>query len=159
MNVIRSLNVNAPAEKLWEILAENYDRVGEWTSEIQASSPNPDLPVGEGRVCSTPGFGDVKETITSYDEGRRAFGYSADISSMPFFVREIGNDWQVEAKGGDQSVVHMHMQARLMPVFAQVMGPFLKRQMSKSADTILEELKYYAEKGEIHPRKVKALAA
>lgn len=158
MEVIRQLKVNAPAEKLWQILAEDYDRVGEWTSEIAQSSPNPDLPTGEGRVCATPGFGDVKETITAFNESERQFSYAAEISTFPFFVKSVGNTWRVEADGPNRTVVHMHLQARLLPVFAQLMGPVMKRQMGKSADTILEELKHYAETGQIHPRKQRQLA-
>ncbi|MEM7113499.1 MAG: SRPBCC family protein [Chloroflexota bacterium] len=159
MEVIRQLNVNAPATRLWEILAENYDRVGEWTSEITQSASNPDLNVGEGRVCTTPGFGDVKETITAYDEKRRQFSYAAEISSFPFFVKDVGNSWRVEEKGINRAVVHMHMNAKLLPIFAQLMGPVMKRQMGKAADVILEELKYYAETDEIHPRKQEQLRA
>ncbi|MEM7334681.1 MAG: SRPBCC family protein [Chloroflexota bacterium] len=158
MEVIRKLNVNAPASQLWTILAEEYDRVGEWTSEIEQSAPNPNLPVGEGRVCTTPGFGDIKETITKFDDQAREFSYGAEIASFPFFVKEVGNSWRVEAKGNEKAVVHMHLNARLLPVFAQLMGPIMKRQMSKSADIILEELKYYAENGRVHPRKQKQLA-
>ncbi len=158
MEVIRKLHVNAPANQLWTILAEEYDRVGEWTSEIVQSSSNPDLPEGEGRVCSTPGFGDVKETITKFDDQGREFSYAAEIATFPFFVKDVGNTWRVEAKGNNHSIVHMHMQARLLPVFAQLMGPVMKRQMSKSADILLEELKYFAENGRVHPRKQQQLA-
>ena len=157
MDVIRTLTVNAPAEKLWKILADDYDKVGEWTSQIESSTPNPDLPVGQGRVCVTPGFGDAKETITAFDEERRSFSYTAELASMPFFVREVGNSWRVEPKGNNQSVVHMHITGRLLPVFAQVMGPIMKKQMARTADILLEELQYYAENDRIHPRKVKQL--
>ena len=157
MEVIRKINVNASASQLWTILAEEYDRVGEWTSEIEQSAPNPDLPVGEGRVCVTPGFGDVKETITKYDEQDREFSYAAEIGNFPFFVKEVGNTWRVEANGNG-SIVHMHMKGRLLPVFAQLMGPIMKRQMAKSADIVLEELKYFAENGRVHPRKQQQLA-
>ncbi len=157
MDVIRQLKVNAPAERLWQILAENYDRVGEWTSEIAHSTHNPDLPVGEGRVCTTPGFGDVKETITTFDESEREFSYAAEISTFPFFVKGVSNTWHVEADGSNRSIVHMHIRANLLPVFAQLMGPVMKRQMAKSGDIILEELKYYAETGQIHQRKQKQL--
>ncbi|MEM7028613.1 MAG: SRPBCC family protein [Chloroflexota bacterium] len=159
MDVIRKITVNASAEKLWQILADDYDKVGEWTSEIHVSTPNPDLPVGQGRVCTTPNFGDAKETITEFDETRRAFSYTAELASMPFFVREVGNSWRVEAKGENRSVVHMHMKGKLLPIFAQLMGPIMKKQMAKSADVVLEELVYYAENDEVHPRKAEQLKA
>lgn len=157
MNVIREVTINASAEKLWRILGEDYDKVGEWTSEVPISSPNPDLPAGQGRVCTTDGFGDAKETITEFDEQRRALSYVAEIEKMPFFVKQMGNSWRVEPKGNNRAVVHMHMQGKLLPIFAQLMGPVMKRKLAKSADTLLEELKYYAENDTIHPRKQKQL--
>ncbi len=158
MDVIRKITINASAERMWKILADDYDKVGEWTSQIEQSTSNPDLPVGEGRVCTTPGFGDVKETITQFDETRRMFSYAADIQKMPFFVRAMGNTWQVEPKGPNQSIVHMHLEGKLLPVFAQLMGPLMKKQMVKTVDILLEELKYYAETDKIHPRKLEQLS-
>ena len=158
MEVKRQVTINASADKLWQILGTDYDRVGEWTSEVPSSAPNPDLPAGQGRVCKTDGFGDAKETITRFDEQRRELAYVAEIEKMPFFVREMGNSWRVEPQGANQSVVHMHMQGKLMPVFKQLMSGAMSKQLSKSADTVLEELKYYAETGKIHPRKQKQLA-
>ncbi|MEM7126550.1 MAG: SRPBCC family protein [Chloroflexota bacterium] len=159
MEVIRELTINAPADKLWKILGEDYDKVGEWTSEVPSSGPNPDLPAGQGRVCSTDGFGDAKETLTEYDEKRRAMSYVAEVEKMPFFVKQMGNSWRVEPRGNDRSIVHMHMKGHLLPVFAQLMGPVMKRQLAKSADTLLEELKYYAENDQVHPRKQKQLSS
>ncbi|MEM7536214.1 MAG: SRPBCC family protein [Chloroflexota bacterium] len=152
MEVIRQLTVNAPATRLWEIVGEDYVNVGNWTSQIETSGPNPDLPPGQGRVCSTPGFGDIKETVTQFDEQRHVLSYAADVQKMPFFVKEMGNTWRIEPKGQNQSVVHMHMKGRLLPVFAQLMGPVMKGQMSKTVDIILEELKHYAETGQVHAR-------
>ncbi len=158
MQVKRELTINASADKLWQIIGEDYNNVGDWTSEVPSSKPNPDLPAGEGRVCSTSGFGDAKETITEYDERRRALSYVAEVEKMPFFVRQMGNSWRIEARDDNRSVVHMHLKGDLLPVFSQLMGPIMKRQLAKSADTILEELKYYAETDKIHPRKQKQLA-
>lgn len=157
MDVIRAITINAPAEKPWKILADDYDKVGEWTSEVESSTPNLDLPQGQGRVCATPGFGDAKETITEFDKTRRTFSYKAELATMPFFVREFRNSWRVEPKGGTQSVVHVHMTANLMPIFGQLMGSIMKKQIVKSIDVSLEELKYYAENDKIHPRKAKQL--
>lgn len=157
MNVIQEVTVNASADTLWKILGEDYDKVGDWASGVPSSAPNPELPVGQGRVCATNGFGDAKETITEFDEKQRTLSYVAEIEKMPFFVKQVANSWRIETKGNKRSVVHMHMKGNLLPVFAQLMGPIMKRQMAKAADETLEELKYYAENGQIHPRKQKQL--
>ncbi|MEM8863290.1 MAG: SRPBCC family protein [Chloroflexota bacterium] len=158
MNVDRQLTINASADKLWQILGDDYAKVGDWTTQVLSSAPNPDLPVGQGRVCETDGFGDAKETITHYDENRRELAYSATIEKLPFFVKEMGNAWRVEPKGENRSVVHMNMKGRLLPVFKQLMTRPMQKQLAKSADLFLRDLKYYAETGDIHPEKKAQLA-
>jgi len=157
MNVNRQINVNASASELWHILADKYDKVGEWTSAIPDSAPNPDLPEGQGRVCTTSNFGITKETITHMDEAEQSFGYNVDIPEGPFFIQGVDNTWRVEPNGEINTTVFMQAQVQLLPVFAQLMSPILKRQMAKRVDKILEELKYYAETGQIHPRKQEQL--
>ncbi len=55
MEIISKTNINAPAENLWKILAGDYNKVCEWTSLVEQSVPNPDLPTGKGRACKISG--------------------------------------------------------------------------------------------------------
>ena len=87
------------------------------------------------------------------DDAQHYLKYRAQIPTFPFFVRDVANRWQVERQGETSSQVHIHLTVDIWPVFAQLIGPFLKRKMSKTIDIGLEELKYYAETGQIHPRK------
>ncbi|NOK61766.1 MAG: hypothetical protein GFH27_549281n113 [Chloroflexi bacterium AL-W] len=88
------------------------------------TSPNPDLDLGEGQVCVTDGFGTAKETITQYNEQRRALSYVVELKKMPFFVKQMGNSWRVESTGQNHAVVHMHAKVTLLPAFAQVMASY-----------------------------------
>jgi len=70
--------INAPAEKVWEILAHQFAEIGEWAPNIETSraievSEVPagfkvaaDAPV-PGRVTPNP-LGDVTEILTEYSE-------------------------------------------------------------------------------------------
>jgi len=156
MNAKRQISIDAPAGQLWRILAEDYDKVGEWATVVQESTPNPDVPEGEGRVCTTT-FGDNKETITHLDEQEQSFTYAVDFAKSPFFLKGINNTWTVEPKGNDRSLVSMSADVELIAVFGQLIGPLLKRRMLKGFDALLEELKVYAETGQVHPRKVEQL--
>ena len=163
MEIKKSITVDQSIDKVWEIMATDYTRVGEWTSAINVSKPNDevktklqDAPAG-GRVCTAPGFGDVKETITRYDESKKAFSYKADISSMPFFVKGIANNWSFRPLGPNKTEVNMKIDLDLNAFPGTLMAPIMRSQLSKTSNVILEELKYYAETGNIHPRKLKAL--
>jgi hypothetical protein len=66
------LTINAPAEKVWRILAHEFDTIGQWASAVPASQAVADLPAPAGaqvggRVCATAvrGFAAVQETFTS----------------------------------------------------------------------------------------------
>ena len=163
MEIKKTTTINQSIDKVWQIMATDYTRVGEWTSQVTLSKDNseitaklPDAPAG-GRVCTAPGFGDIKETITHYDENGTYFRYKADISSMPFFVKGIANGWRFRSLGPMKTEVTMKMELELNTFPGALMAPVMRSQMGKSANIILEELKYYAETGRIHGRKLKAL--
>lgn len=156
MIVKRQINVNAPTSQMWHILAEDYDKVGEWATAVEESTPNPDVPVGEGRVCVTT-FGDNKETITQIDEQKRTFTYEVEFAKSPFILEGIENTWIVEPVGSNQSLVSMSANVNLKTVFGHLLGPLLKRRMEKGFDSLLEELKYFAETGQVHWRKQEQL--
>ena len=163
MEIKRSITVNQSLGRVWDIMATDYTKVGEWTSQITFSKPNSEVktkfsgaPAG-GRVCSAPGFGDIKETITHFDEADKYFRYQADISSMPFFVKGLANNWRFRSLGPEKTQVDMKIELELNTFPGTLMAPVMRAQLGKTSNIILEELKYYAETGEIHPRKLKAL--
>ena len=163
MEIKKSVIIDQSLDKIWKIMAEDYTRVGEWTSVIEFSKDNDavktrleNAPAG-GRVCTAPGFGDVRETITHFDEEDKYFRYQADISSMPFFVKGIANNWRFRSLGPKKTEVSSKVELELNTFPGALMAPIMRGQLVKASDTILEELKYYAETGNLHPRKLKAL--
>ena len=162
MDVKKTITVDQSLEKVWQIMATDYTKIGEWTSAVDYSKPNgaikttlEDAPAG-GRVCTAPDFGDIKETITQFNEDKKKFSYKADASAMPGFVKGISNDWSFRSLGPKKTEVNMHIHVDLNAFPGALMSPLMRIQMTKAGNTVLE-LKYYAETGNIHPRKVKAL--
>lgn len=156
----RSIDINADPERIWSVLAHDFAKVGDWTSVVLTSAPNTavsapgDATVG-GRVCTAPGFGDVKETFTSYDEQGRKFSYKAD--GLPGFVTNVTNSWSVTGSGSNKSRVAMKIDLTTGGI-GKIMTPILKNQMGKAGSTMLDELKAYVERGEISAKKKKQLA-
>jgi len=154
MQLIRTININVSADHVWGIVGTNFNDIGKLTSQVISSMPNPDLPEGAGRVCTLTG-GQITETFTDFSDAKREFTYAATTNIFPFFVRALSNSWSVKADGPDKSTLHMHMRGSLIPGFAQIMGPLMKKQTAKSLDIMLDELKYYAETDQVHPSKQK----
>ena len=157
MKISRTLNVNASIDQLWEIIANDYENVGQWASAVQQSRANTEAkkvigsPVG-GRVCETD-LGPFKETIEVFDSTRKELIYSAQGKAMPFFVKNLKGQWNLDRTSEANTTVKMTFTADLSFPFSTLMGWMMKMQFVKAIDKTLEELVHYAETGDIHPRK------
>ncbi len=154
MEIKKQISINASFDTVWNILFNDFERVGEWTTAVDNSVPNPDAkPVnGEdlgGRICDSP-FGRTVENFIDFDELENRFTYEV-ASGLPFFVNHAQNTWQV-TRNGAKTLVDMHMIMDLNLLPGKLMQPVMKRQMNSLVDNLLEELKHYAETGTIHPR-------
>ena len=159
MQFQKSIEVDVDAERLWDIVAHDFDRVGEWSSAVQSSGVNPDATVPEGatvggRVCATD-FGDLKETFTAYDEADRTFTFQ--VTGMPSFITLAQNTVEVRPLGSERSSVSLNIRMETNTV-GKVMGPMFAIKLKNTLDSFLTELKAFAERGELSSRKQKQLA-
>lgn len=155
--------VNVSADRLWSILADDFDKVGEWASGVDSSGPNTDAAVPEGasvggRVCQAPGFGAINETFTSFDPGERSYAFEVTASKIPSFVRNLTNHTSVKSLGPEQSEVQLRITADTPGVRGALVKPIIGRKFSKALDGFLEDLKIFAESGKVSSEKAKALA-
>lgn len=160
IEIKKQVTISGSTADVWRVLAHEFDRVGEWATTIAQSKPNPDAsPIAgaevSGRICVVPGFGDLKESFTHYDEANMTFSYEA-VQGMPFFVKTAVNTWSLTQKG-NQTVVDMRLIVDVNLFPGKLMAPILRGQFDKQASEIVQELKYYIENGKPHPRKVSAL--
>ena len=159
MQFKKSIEVDVDAARLWDIVAHDFDRVGEWSSAVQSSGVNEDAPVPDGatvggRVCATD-FGDLKETFTAYDEQNRTFTFQ--VTGMPSFITLAQNTVEVTPAGVGRSEVSLNIRMETNTV-GKVMGPMFAIKLRNTLDTFLQELKVFAERGELSSRKQKQLA-
>ena len=154
--------INASANKVWHVLAHDFGNIGQWASAIPASRAVTDLPAPAGaevggRVCSTavPGFGDVQEQFMYYDEPSMRFGYQA-TEGRPWFLKRAENHWVVRSLGPHTSLVETRAEIDVSLFPGLFLAPLFKLQMGRVGVRSLEELKYYVERDQPHPRKLKA---
>jgi hypothetical protein len=162
MQISRVLNISAPIEKVWDIIAEDYENVGSWASAVQESRINPGAsPIGDsrigGRICETD-LGPFEETIKVFNSEKKELVYSAKGKAMPFFVKSLQGQWRLASMASGQTHIEMTFKADLSFPFSFLMGWMMKMQFAKAIGKTLEELVYYAEKGEVHPRKLSLIA-
>lgn len=160
MKIASQLTINAPADQVWKVVAHDFAKVGEWASGVAHSKINTaaEVPHGAtvgGRVCSVPGFGELTETFTDYDEKGKTYTYEA--TGMPFFIKSAFNSWTVRAIDAQTSQVSFEAEMNLLPIIGSIMAIPMKRQLARILNNATEELKYYVERGIVHPRKQKLL--
>lgn len=157
-----NITISASAKKVWHVLAHDFGTIGQWASAIPASRAVADLPAPAGaevggRVCSTavPGFGDVQEQFTYFDEASMHFAYQA-TEGRPWFLKRAENHWVVRSLGPHTSLVETRAEIDFSLFPGLFLAPLFKLQMGRVGVRSLEELKYYVERDQPHPRKLKA---
>lgn len=160
MKFQKSIAVNADADRVWEVVAHDFADVGLWSSAVAASGPNleaatPDGATVGGRVCATPGFGDLTETFIAYDEAGKSFTFRA--AGLPSFITLAQNHVTVAPQGPERSEVTLSITMETNAL-GKVMGPMFAVKLKATLTTFLGELKAYVETGQISAKKQKMLA-
>jgi hypothetical protein len=155
--------IHAPATKVWRVLAHEFDAIGHWASAIPVSRGLPEVPAPPGapvgaRVCATavPGFGEIRETFTSYDEDAMRFAYEA-TEGRPWFIKRAENHWRVRSLTPSTSEVEAQAEVEVSLFPGVFLAPLMKLQLGRTGVQTFEELKYYLEHDQVHPRNMKAL--
>lgn len=153
------ITINAPAHDVWRVLAHEFGDVDQWASSVTESNPMTDVPIPEGakvggRAFFGQSFGDVQEVFTYYDEQSMRYGYTG-LGDLPWFLNSAENNWRVRSLDPNKSVVETkpNIDLKLLPGLFLI--PIFKFQFGKIGQQLLEELKYYIEQGQPHPRKLK----
>jgi hypothetical protein len=163
MEMPRQITINAPAQKVWRVVAHEFEQIGRWATVIPHSHAVTDGAAPEGahvcgRVCgaSLPGVSAVQERFVYYDEQGMRFGYEA-TAGLPGFITRAQNHWSVRALTPDTSLVAARGELEVRPLPGLLLLPLLQLQLGRTADQLFEELRYYVEHNQPHPRKLRAL--
>lgn len=158
-----SMVFNASADSVWEIIGPGFSEVSKWSRAVDhaATSGTPDF---EGASCSirscdlnASGFSKISETIIEFDAEKRSVGYTVD-TGLPGFVTYMANNWRIIKVGPNQSKAEMTITMRLKPFMGFLMGGLFKKNVNKVLDEVIEDLKIYAETGQISEAKRKRIA-
>lgn len=167
IQITTSVVINAPTGKVWKVIAHEFGDIGQWASTIAGSKAfATSRAVGGGlnqaeaepkaRVCTTnvPGFKDIQETMTQYNEGAMQYSYEA-TEGRPWFVTRAENTWRVRSLEISTSEVETRAEVEINKFWGILFAPLMKAQFTRMGNRTLEELKFYIEQGQVHPRKLK----
>lgn len=155
--------INVSADDLWEIVGLGFENAGVWSTAVDHSVGSGKAEF-EGATCSeracdlnASGFSKIKEILTMYNEKAQELKYEV-TEGNPGFVVLASNHWKVIKVGENQSRLEMTITMHLKKFMGTLMGGMLKRNINKLIPTIFDDLKIYAETGQISEQKKKRMA-
>ncbi len=146
--VIRQIKINAPKEKVWEVLAD-FGAVANWAPTISESHSTTEATRGVGaeRACEHEKMGHIEERIVSWDAGS-SLSYDV-IKGLPFPMKSLNNIWSV-SDAGDGAVVTLTMDFRMgMGPLGALPALMARPMMRKETGVSLAGLKQYTETGKV----------
>lgn len=153
--------LNVSAEKAWDVIGNQFGDIGDWVATLKSSRLEGELGVGAKRVCQAEGFGpfapaEVIEKLIEFSPKKHQFTYVA-LGGIPWFIDNAQNTWWIESAGENRCIVRFEAQIK-MAWYLKPLEWLMPMLMKKDGDLFTEELKYRIESGNIHPRKLAAMA-
>lgn len=106
MKVRTDFTLNVPRDVAWDLMAERFADIGEWSDTVVASRLEGPLAPGSVRTCElkpTPtGLSEIQERLTKFDRGGHSFAFDI-IAGLPGFMRRVSSQWTLTAAGPSQT--------------------------------------------------------
>jgi len=146
-----STTINASAEQVWSILADEFIDISRWAGGVLSSTINPNAPEGPngspvgGRVCDVKGVGLTDERIVTFNPDSGQIGYSIQAQGLPSFVSSMRNTWTVAAEGPNTTRVDVRIDVTTAGLMGALGSVPMKRMLGKASAGLVNDLKTYAE--------------
>ena len=139
--------IDAPVEKVWEVLADFSD-VYRWAPSVTKSYSTSESSSGPeaSRHCEIAGFGGIEETITQWNDGQ-SFTYSFSGAGP---VSGGTSSWSVKRQG-DKTLVHtiVDYSLRFGPIGSLMNALIIRRKIRQGLVMGLQGLNHHVRTGEL----------
>ncbi len=149
--------INVSADSLWNIIKQ-FDNVGVFFSGIDHAEGK-GKPEFKGATCNErtcyvnlKGYSEIHEKLTQFNEEKKEFAYEL-IRGAPAFMVFAGNHWSIKEISPNQCTLKMDATIRMKRFMGFLFGGKMKRTIEKQLPETLQELKLYAETGEVSEAK------
>lgn len=148
--------INVSADSLWNIIRQ-FDDVAIWSSSMDNITLHGE-PEFEGASCSSrtcesaAGFGTVDEKMTLFSNASRELAYESS-GEGPWFLVSGKNHWSVIEISPTQSALKLNFELQLEKFPGVFLAGFLRKSIAKGIPQFFQDLKVYAETGEVSKAK------
>jgi hypothetical protein len=158
IHVQQELFINKDVKSVWEVMGNQYAEVHKWSTNFKDSKPGgkakfPALSYSE-RITQT-GRGETVQALDKFDADNHSLAYHI-TKGAPGIAKHASAVWSLKKNSDASTNVILEFKMEPKGVMGFLMRPLIKKGMRKSALEIAEDLKHYVEKGQPHPRKLKA---
>ncbi|MGI9609735.1 MAG: SRPBCC family protein [Acidimicrobiia bacterium] len=146
-----TVTIEADAQQVWRVLADEFIDVAAWGPGVNSSGPNPETPEGlngsryGGRVCEVEGVGPVHERIVAYDDQARTLSYTVAAKNRPDFVEKVQNTWTVNPDDTNRSTVDTRLEVTIADSMSESDADTIVKTMFAGASGASTNLKTYIE--------------
>ena len=151
--------INASADRVWKVLAQDFVDISNWGGGIISSRPNPDAtkkfeeaPTG-GRICEIAGMGEVLENIAHFDSAKHEIIWTATAEKLPGFVSDMQNAFTLKKIDGNTTEVTSNTSVTLNGIMGFLMKPMMKKPFVKQMNVTHADLGTFVETGKVSERK------
>ncbi|WP_020566789.1 SRPBCC family protein [Neolewinella persica] len=159
MEIKRTITVNKPIDKVWDVLGNDFGSAAKWATGLYHSEGY-GVPQLAGAACNNRSCdtnqGAIKEVVRVFDANNHHLAYEV-IEGFPGFVKSGINNWRLTDLGNGKTKVDIHFIAVLQGIMGTLMKPMMKWQLGSTFDQVLEDFKVYVETGKPSAKKVKEL--
>jgi hypothetical protein len=154
VKIYHSVEIDAPVDRLWNILADEFADIGLWATAVPSSKAEgtpptwlPDAPAAT-RSCdlNLPGIRAISETITRFDPANHVLSYRVD-EGMPSFVTGVSNTWSLTSVGPGRTRVTMLAEATLGGAVGTLATPMMRLNFARTLRGLGRDLAIYAVTG------------
>ena len=152
--------VDAPAETVWRVVADEFGEVAKWASVISENTidghADADGLLGAARTCFIPGFGSsVSERVTVYDEAAGQFEYEV-LEGTPPFVEMATSAWTITDEGDGTTRIVSTVTMEIVDGTPAMPVGMTRAAFAQVLAVTLDDLVPYVETGTPHPRQLVA---
>lgn len=159
IHVKKELGIDQNVEVVWEVMGKQYAQVHKWSSNFKDSKPGGNsrfsgLDYSE-RITLTD-RGETVQELDSFNSTTHTLAYHI-TKGAPSIAKHASSVWSLDNIDQNKTKVGIEFNLVTKGLLGFLMASKIKKGIGKSASEIAEELKYYVETGQPHPRKMETI--